>query len=157
MTISYDGSYTGLTTFTGLTTPTYTAVADTSPANPRVKQIAVTTLGGTQTGVRTSTLGDPFTFGYTPPASPKSTPQANAITGKYPPIPYNVHTISVKKGMTFASGQNPLPGWFEGRFGIPAGAESNDTANIMAMVCFLQAVLTEIAPGLANTIVTNIP
>lgn len=156
MTISFDGSYTGGAQ-TGFTSPTYTSVSDTSASNPRSKQHAVTAAGGTQTGVRTSTVGDPFTYSYTPPAVLKSTPQANAVTGKYPPIPYNVHQLMFRKGMNFATGQNPLPGWIDVKIGIPAGAESVDAANVRAMTSLFVAVIGEISSGLGDTLVTGIP
>lgn len=47
-------------TQTGLTSPTYTLTADIAPS-ALGKQHAVTALGGTQTGVRTSSAADPFT------------------------------------------------------------------------------------------------
>jgi len=157
MAITFDGSYTGLTTFTGLTNPTYTSVSDTSVSNPRAKQHAVTAAGGTQTNVRVHSVGDPFLVRFLPPASYKTRPAANPITGKYPSIPYNVHSLMVQKGTNFASGENPLPSWIETRIGLAAGSELTDPANIRAMVCFYAALLQEIAPGLAETLVTGIP
>jgi hypothetical protein len=156
MTISFDGGITGGTQ-TGLTSPTYTSVADTSAPNPRMKQHAVTALGGTQTGVRTSTVGDPFLYHWLPPVALKGVPAANPVTGKYPTVPFNVHQLYIRKGMLFASGQPAIPGWCDVKFGIPAGAESADAPNVRAMVSLLVGLLNEISSGLGDTLVTGIP
>ncbi|DAD52000.1 coat protein [ssRNA phage Zoerhiza.2_8] len=142
---------------TGFTSPTYTVTADTSAPNPRTKQVAVTSLGGTQSGVRTSTVSDPFTVGYTPPANLKVLPQPNPVTGKYPPIPFNVHQFNFRKGMNFATNQIPLVGYAELRIGIPAGAESADPANIRALASLIEGSVAAFVAGLGDTLVTGIP
>jgi len=60
MTISYTNPVTGAAQ-TGLTSPTYTLVADIAP-DVNGRQWAVSALGGTQTGVRTHSASDPFTI-----------------------------------------------------------------------------------------------
>jgi hypothetical protein len=156
MTIVFTSPITGGAQ-TGFTSPTYTVVADTSAPNPRTKQVAVTALGGTQASVRTSTVSDPFTVGYTPPASLKALPQPNPVTGKYPQIPFNVHTFNFRKGMNFAANQAPLVGWAEFRIGIPAGAESADAPNIRALASAIEGTLSQFVAGLGDTLVTGIP
>lgn len=156
MTISFTSPITGGAQ-TGFTSPTYTVVPDASAANPRTKQVAVTSLGGTQTNVRTSTVSDPFTVSYTPPAILKSLPQPNPLTGKYPPIPFNVHRFQFRKGMNFATNQIPLVGWAELNIGIPAGAESVDAANIRALASIIEGATAAFVAGLGDTLVTGVP
>ncbi len=155
MTMIYTSPVTGGAQ-TGFTSPTYTITADASAPNPRTKQYAVTALGGTQTGVRTSTPSDPFTVSYTPPAQLKVLPPVNPITGKYPPVPYNVHQIMLRKGMNFAANQSPLVGWVKCELGLPAGAEY-DAANIRAMASLLEGFIAQQVAGLGDTLVTGIP
>jgi len=156
MTIAFTSPITGGAQ-TGFTSPTYTVVPDSSAPNPRTKQVAVTALGGTQAGVRTSTVSDPFTASYTPPAALKPLPQPNPVTGKYPQIPFNVHQFNYRKGMNFAPNQAPLVGWVEVRIGIPAGAESQDPANIRALCSLLEGSVAAFAAGLGDTAVTGVP
>lgn len=155
MTIAITSPVTGAAA-TGFTSPTYTVVLDSSAPNPRTKQYTVTAVGGTQVGVRTSTISDPFWFSYTPPSTPKGLPQVNSQTGRYPNIPYNVHQFNAKKGVNFAANQSPLPAWADLRIGIPAGGEY-DAANIRALQSFLQGCIAQLAAALGDTLVTGTP
>jgi len=156
MTISFTSPITGGAQ-TGFTSPTYTVVPDTSAPNTRTKQVAVTALGGTQAGVRTSTVSDPFRISYTPPAALKQLPQPNAVTGRYGQIPYNWHNIVLEKGVNYAANQSPLPMKVECRIGIPAGADSYDAANVRAGTSLLEGAIAAFAAGLGDTLVTGIP
>lgn len=142
---------------TGMTAPTYTVVSDLSAPNTRTKQVAVTALGGTQTGVRTSTVSDPFTASYTPPSALKALPSPNAVTGKFPQIPTNVHQFNFRKGVNYAANQSPLVAWVEVRIGIPAGADSYDAANVRALASLTEGCIAAFAAGLGDTLVTGIP
>jgi hypothetical protein len=154
MTISLTSPVTGGAQ-TGFTSPTYTIASDTSVANARTKQWAVTALGGTQAGVRTSTGSDPFWISYTPPVV-KSLPAINSQTGRYGNIPFNVHQFNARKGVNFAANQSPLPAWAELRIGIPAGGEY-DAANIRALCSLLIGALNQLSAGCGDTLVTSIP
>lgn len=142
---------------TGFTSPTYTVTADSSAPNTRTKQVAVTALGGTQTGVRTSTVSDPFTANYTPPQALKVLPAINSQTGRYPQIPFNKHVFSFRKGVNFAANQSPLIAWAELSISIPAGADSYDAANVRALASMIEGTLSQFAAGLGDTLVTGIP
>lgn len=142
---------------TGFTSPTYTVTPDSSAPNTRTKQVAVTALGGTQTNVRTSTVSDPFTVSYTPPAVLKALPPVNSQTGRYPQVPFNKHTFMYRKGMNFAAGQTPLVGWAELNIGIPAGADSYDAANVRALASMIEGSIAQLVAGLGDTLVTGIP
>lgn len=155
MTIAFTSPITGGAQ-TGFTSPTYTVVPDGSAPNPRTVQVAVTALGGTQSGVRTSTGSDPFTCSYTPPPQLKTLPAVNPVTGKYPPIPYNVHQFMFRKGVNFAANNSPIPAWADLRIGIPAGGEY-DAANVRALASILEGAVAAFVAGLGDTLVTGIP
>jgi len=141
---------------TGFTNPGYVVVPDASAPNPRTRQVAVTSLDGTQVGVRTSTVSDPFTASYTPPAAPKGLPMVNSLTGRYPQIPFNVHQFNFRKGVNFAANQSPLGAWAELRIGLPAGAEY-DAANVRALASLVEGTIAQFVAGLGDTLVTGIP
>lgn len=156
MTINFTSPITGGNQ-TGFTSPTYTIATDLSAPDSRMKQVAVTALGGTQTGVRTSTVSDPFTVSYKPPATLKALPAPNAVTGRYPQIPYNWHTINLRKGVNYAANQAPLPMIIECRIGVPAGSDSYDAANVRAGTSLFEGAVAAFAAGLGDTLVTGIP
>jgi len=98
MTWSPDSSITG-SAQTGLTTPTYTIASDLAP-DVNSRQWVVTALGGTQTGVRVSTNGDPFTLTVRKDKTYKSVPARNPVTGAYNgTIPMNKVEILARKGV----------------------------------------------------------
>ena len=101
MTISLTSPITGAAQ-TGLTSPTYTHVADVAPTI-NGKQYAVIALGGTQTNVRTHAISDPFTLTYDRPAQPKALQNPNPVTGRYGSIPKNRHVFRVRKGVNYAA------------------------------------------------------
>jgi hypothetical protein len=116
---------------TGLTSPTYTHVADTA-VDVNAKASSVTTLGGTQTGVRTHTVSDPFYNVFVKPKVLKALPQPNPITGKYPTIPYNNYMFKTTKGVLPALGVSAVPMRITTTIEVPAGADSYDIVNIRA-------------------------
>jgi len=66
---------------TGLTSPTYTNVGMAGP-DANVKQVAVTALGGTQTGVDVHSVARPFTISFWwPKVLRTSVPQLEWATG----------------------------------------------------------------------------
>jgi len=91
---------------TGLTSPTYTITLDSAP-DVNGTQHAVTAFGGTQTGVRTHSISDPFTITATRPKNPRVLPSPNAVTGKYSAIPRNTYSFIVRKGVNYAANQAP--------------------------------------------------
>jgi hypothetical protein len=65
---------------TGLTAPTYTHTPDVAPAASG-RQVAVTALGGTQTGVLAHTVSSPFTLTFFKPSVSKVLGKVNLILG----------------------------------------------------------------------------
>ena len=88
---------------TGLTSPTYTIVADIAPDVNGVAR-AVTTLGGTQTGVEISSPSNPFTMLATRPKVLRTLPSLLA-NGQLPSVPKNTWVIAVRKGVDVLAGQ----------------------------------------------------
>lgn len=155
MTISITSPITG-SAGTGLTSPTYTVVDDTAP-NLRSLQKAVTSLGGTQTGVRTHAVGDPFTITFSLPGQVKTLPPVNPITGVLRfPIPRNKNIVRTRKGVTVLSGQPLDVATIETTLSIPAGAEVADAVNIRAAISAHIGTLSQISAGLGDTVVTGL-
>jgi hypothetical protein len=154
MTWSPDSSTTG-GTVTGLTTPTYGIVADLAPEQNGV-QHAVTSLGGTQTNVRTHSVSDPFTVTFYKPKNPKALPSPNPVTGRYGAIPKNTFGLIIRKGVNYAANQAPDIATVRCEFSIPAGSDSYDSVNLKAMVSFLVGLLNEESNDLAESLITGI-
>lgn len=141
---------------TGLTTPTYTLVVDTAPTNSG-KQYAVSAIGGTQTGVDSSSSpARPFTITLSRPPVLRQLPSLNAATGLLPNVPTNVYKIGVRKGLTPLAGQQARVGYANVDIGVPAGADIADTANVRAMLSLLIGVLNQISASIGDTAVTGI-
>lgn len=139
---------------TGLTSPTYTVAADQPPPGTRGKQYAVSALGGTQTGVEVNTIGNPFTFTYIGPVSPKGAPPVSSVSGQPLSTPRNTHKIIVRKGVEVVTGYRyPLNATLT--IDIPAGAEIKDPESIRAALSFLIGGLSQISSGLGDTTVTG--
>lgn len=140
---------------TGLTSPTYTLTQDVA-VDVNGKQHAVTALGGTQTGVRTHAVSDPFTISFYRPKVPRTLPSPNAVTGKYASIPRNTYGVVVRKGVNFAA--NNAPDQYVNRceFSVPAGTDAYDAANIRAAVSLLVGTLSQQSLGIGDTLTTGI-
>lgn len=154
MSWSPDSSITGGTQ-TGLTSPTYTLVADVAP-NANQKQHAVSALGGTQTNVRANSATDPFTVTFSKPASVKQLPAPNPVTGRYSNIPVNTYGIFIRKGVRVDSSNTQALAQVRLNIDVPAGSDVTDAINIRAMVSFLVGLLNEESDDLSDTLLTNV-
>lgn len=153
MTWSPDLSVTGAAQ-TGFTSPTYTLANDLPPDNTS-RQYVVTAVGGTQTGARASTAGDPFTLTIRK-APYKALPAKNPVNGSYGNVPLNRIEILGRKGVFIDSAQSIRPMNLRLIAEIPAGAELNDAVNIRALVsCFLGQMAEE-AADYGDTLITGI-
>lgn len=154
MTWSPDASITGAAQ-TNLTTPTYTLAADLAPdANSR--QYVVTALGGTQTGVRASTAGDPFTATIRKDKVYKARPTPNPVNGSYGNVPKNKTEILCRKGVYIDSSSTVQVANLRVIAEIPAGAELADPANIRALASFALGLLAEESADYGDSLVTGI-
>ena len=125
---------------TGLTSPTYTIVSDTPP-NSHSVQYAVTTLGGTQTGVEAHSVSLPFTLTMERPAQFRQLGVANPVTGVISNVPMNVFKIRARKGVNIDASQSPKVASVEIKLSIPAGADTEDPESIRAMLSLAAGAL----------------
>lgn len=140
---------------TGLTSPTYTLTLDVAP-DVNGKQHAVTALGGTQTGVRTHSVSDPFTVTFNRPKNPRVLPSANPTTGRYGSIPRNTYTMIVRKGVNYAANQAPDLAVARLSVDVPAGSDNYDAVNIRAMFSLIAGILSQQSAGVGDTLVSGI-
>lgn len=134
MTILFGASITGAAV-TGLTTPGYTLSADKAP-DVNQNQALVTALTGTQTGVRSHSVSDPFIVNSGKPKVVRALPAPKVIGGttSYGQVPYNRYWFQTIKGANYASNQAPLKNYVRTYMDIAAGADSFDSINLAAMI-----------------------
>jgi hypothetical protein len=154
MSVTLTGVITG-SAQTGLTSPTYTNVADVAP-DVNGKASSVSTIGGTQTGVRVHTVSDPFAVLFVRPKVLKPLPQVNPVTGKYPPIPANRYLLKTTKGVLPAANVASTPLYITTTIECPAGADSYDIANVRAALSCHIGELTSNSAGLGDTLNTGV-
>lgn len=141
---------------TGLTSPTYTISADTPPTSAG-KQYAVTALGGTQTGVDSSSSPTkPFTITLSRPAVLRALQPVDPVTGVLRSVPKNSYKILVRKGVVPLAGQAPQTALLSVTMDIPAGADLADAANIRAALSLLVGSLNQISASIGDTLVTGV-
>lgn len=154
MTWSPDSSITG-SAQTGLTSPTYTVAADLAPdANSR--QYVVTALGGTQTNVRASSAGDPFTCTIRKDKTYKVLPAKNPVNGAYGNVPMNKTEILFRKGVYIDSDNTIRVANIRVIAELPAGSEVTDAVNIRAAASFALGILAEESADYGDSLVTGI-
>lgn len=154
MSISITSPITG-TAQTGLTSPTYTVATDVAP-DVNGKQVAVTALGGTQAGVRSHAVSDPFTITFFRPKVPKALQGANPTTGRYGTIPKNTYSVIVRKGVNYAANQAPEVCTIRMSIDVPAGADAYDSANIRAGLSAALGALSQQSSGFGDLLVNGV-
>jgi hypothetical protein len=139
---------------TGLTSPTYTVATDVAPDVNGVAR-AVTTLGGTQTGVEVSSPSNPFTLLATRPKVLRTLPslQANGQLGN---VPKNTWTVSVRKGVDVLAGQPKQVMLAKLEVAIPAGADVADPESVRACLSLLIGALWEQSNEFGDACVTGV-
>lgn len=140
---------------TGLTSPTYTVVADTAQGL-NGKQVAVSAFGGTQATVTTSTVASPFTLSVYRALNLRVLGTPNPITGILNQVPKNVHTLITRKGVTVLSGQAIQTLLIETKISVPAGSETADPANIRAALSAHIGLLDQQSSGLGDMCVLGV-
>lgn len=142
-------------TVTGLTTPTYTILADTPP-NINGKQYAVSALGGTQTGVDVNSVSKPFTLTFFRPQVLKTLPSINPLTGIVKNVPVNSYKLVTRKGAVPAVNQQSQVGRITTSFDIPAGTDTYEPEEIRAMISAHIGALWAQADGISSTVLTGV-
>jgi len=154
MSITVSSPITGLPQ-TGLTSPTYTVVTDVAPTT-NAKQVAVTALGGTQTGVTISTVSSPFTLNFVRPVSLRALPAPNPVTGVYANIPNNSYQLITRKGVTPAANQIPKIMVIRTTIDVPAGSDTYDAVNVRAALSAHFGYLSQLSAGIGDTSVSGV-
>lgn len=149
MTIAIPAAITG-SAITGFTSPVYNTVADTPP-DINAKQSAVTSLGGTQAGVTVHSVSSPFTISVFRPKVLQGLGKPDPVTGLISRIPNNTYKVITRKGTTPAAAQPAKPLVMRTELDVPAGADTNDIANVKAAISAHIGALYAFSAGLADT------
>nr|UJQ85550.1 MAG: hypothetical protein 2 [Leviviridae sp.] len=152
--ITIPGSITGAAQ-TGFTTPGYTTTVDTPP-DVNSKQVAVTAITGTQTGVDAHSVSRPFTCTVTRPKNYQVLGKPHPVTGLIANVPSNTTKVLTRKGVLPLSGQPSLPMIIRSELQIPAGSDTADPANLRAAISAHIGLLSSISAGLGDTVVNGV-
>lgn len=139
---------------TGLTSPTYTHVSDTAP-DITGKQVAVTALGGTQTGVTVHTMASPFTITVFRPKAFRFLGNPNPVTGIVKDVPRNTFKVITRKGVLPLAGQPFANMQITTVVDLPAGSDTADAANVRAALSAHIGALSQQSAGLGDTLVSG--
>lgn len=140
---------------TGLTTPTYTHVVDVAP-DSNGKQVAVTALGGTQTGVNVHSVAAPFTITFVRPKALRQLGTPNPTTGVVGSVPRNVYKLIVRKGVLPLAGQPYQTMVITSTIEVPAGSDLADPANVRAALSAMIGALSQQSAGVGDSAVSGI-
>lgn len=140
---------------TGLTTPTYTHVSDTSP-DVNAKQVAVTALGGTQTGVLAHSVACPFTGTMFRPKNPRVLSPVNPVTGILNSVPVNTYKVITRKGVLPLAGQAYKTMIVTTTIEVPAGADTADPNSVRACLSFHFGLVSQQSAGIGDTSVSGV-
>jgi hypothetical protein len=141
-------------TQTGLTSPTYTILADANP-DTNGKQYYVSALGGTQSGVLAHSVAAPFTLAMFRPKALKSLAPVNPVTGVLRNVPMNTYKVNTRKGLLPLAGQSYKTGMITSVLDIPAGADLADPLSVRAMISAHIGLLTQISDALGTSVLTG--
>ena len=154
MTFALTSPITGLAQ-TGFTSPTYTHVADAAP-DITGKQVAVTALGGTQTGVTAHSMSSPFTLTFFRPKVFRFLGKPNPTTGLIKDVPRNTFKLITRKGVTPLAGQPFANMQITTIIDLPAGADTADAPNVRAALSAHFGALSQQSSGVGDTSVSGI-
>lgn len=139
---------------TGLTSPTYTLTADTAP-DSNGKQYAITALGGTQTGVTTHAVSDPFTITFVRPKVLKALPLPD-MNNVLRSIPRNVYFFLTRKGCLPLAGQAKAVMTIKTEISVPAGADTADSVNVRAALSCHFGTVWAASAGIGDTTINAV-
>jgi hypothetical protein len=140
---------------TGFTSPTYTHVSDIAP-DISGKQVAVTALGGTQTGVTAHSVASPFTMTFFRPKVFRFLGKPNPTTGLVKEVPRNTYKLLTRKGCLPLVGQPFANLQITTIIDVPAGADTVDAANVRAALSAHIGALSQQSAGIGDTGVSGI-
>lgn len=137
-----------------LTSPTFTHSADTAPV-ANAKQVAVTALGGTQTGVLAHSVSSPFTGTMFRPTVLKTLAPVNPVTGVLRSVPMNEYAVLTRKGVVPLAGQASVPFQIRTALSVPAGSDVADPLSLASAISFHIGLLTQLSEELRKTAITG--
>jgi hypothetical protein len=140
---------------TGLTSPTYTHVVDVAP-DSNGKQVAVTALGGTQTGVTAHSIAAPFTLTIVKPKVYKQLGTPNPSTGVIGNVGRNTFKFIGRKGVLPLVGQPNQTMTMTLVVDVPAGSDLADPSSVRAGLSAMLGALWQQSSGLGDTLVSGI-
>lgn len=140
---------------TGLTTPTYTHVADTAP-DVNGKQVAVTALGGTQTGVAAHSVSSPFTITFWKQKVLKVLGKTNPVTGLLPSVPMNQYKVQTRKGVLPLAGQPAAIMDIQTVIRVPVGSDAADPLSVRAALSAHIGALSQQSLGVGDTATSGV-
>lgn len=140
---------------TGLTSPTYTLLSDLAPDN-NGKQVAVSALGGTQTGVTVHSVASPFTITFVRPKVFRSLGKPNPTTGLVKDVPRNTFKCITRKGVTPLVNQPYQNLQITTIIDVPAGSDTYDAANVRAALSAHIGALSQQSAGAGDSVVSGI-
>lgn len=153
MTITVNSPITG-SAQTGLTSPTYTTVADTAPA-ANIRQWAVTALDGTQSGVRPHSASAPFILRAQRPLVYKGLSPLGS-NGILRSVPRNTLKLGVLKSVIPLADQAPVVAQLWLTWDVPAGTAEADANSLMAMASCLFGWVADQSAGIGDAARTGI-
>lgn len=140
MALTMTGVITGAAV-TGLTSPTFTLIADTS-VSMYGKRSVVDTIGGTQPGVLKHSFDSQFYIDVKRPSEYKKLGTVNPVTGQLRDVPKNTFAVHIGKGAIPAVNQPAETVPIKIEFRIPAGTVSYSENDVKAEVSLLIGWLT---------------
>jgi hypothetical protein len=155
MSIAWSSPITGQAQ-TGLTSPTYTTLTDTAPSGNPGKQVAVSVLGGTQTGVTVHSVASPFTLNFTRPANLRVLGNPNPVTGVIAQVPTNTYKLITRKGVTPLAGQPMKVMVLTTIIDVPAGADTADAPNVRAALSAHLGGLVQQSAGFGDLTINGV-
>lgn len=139
---------------TGFTSPTYTVSPDVAP-DTNGKQVAVTGIGGTQTGVTLHSVASPFTLTVTRPKQLR-TLGVPASNGYIANVPVNTYKAITRKGVTPSVNQPAKVMLMSTNIECPAGSDTYDVANVRAAIAAHIGLLNQISASLGDTVINGV-
>jgi hypothetical protein len=120
------------------------------------KQVAVTALGGTQTGASVHSVAQPFTLTFVKPKILRGLGKPNPVTGLVGSVPRNVYKLITRKGVLPLAGQPYTNMLVTTIIEVPAGSDLADPNNIRAALSAHIGALTQQSAGIGDTGVSGI-
>lgn len=138
----------------GFTTPSLTLTTDIAPS-VNGKQYAITAVSG-MPSVDTHSVSKPFTVTIMRPASMKTLPAPNPVTGVIKQVPKNTYKVIIRKGAVPYANQQAQIAMVNMSIDVPAGTDTYEPEEIRAMLSLAVGALNQISSGLGDTCVTGI-